>query len=69
MDLTEDQRALAEDLKALRKGHKAERHELKRSMKQDRIDTLKGYVEGDLSRAQINDRIERKHTEMIESSQ
>ena len=66
VDLTEDQRALAEDLKALRKGHKAERHDLKRSMKQDRIDTLKGYVEGDLSRAQINDRIERKHTEMIE---
>ena len=66
VDLTEDQRALAEDLKALRKGYKAERHDLKRSMKQDRIDTLKGYVEGDLSRAQINDRIERKHTEMIE---
>ena len=66
VDLTEDQRALAEDLKALRKGHKAERHELKRSMKQDRIDTLKGYIEGDLSRAQINDRIESKHTEMME---
>ena len=66
VDLTEDQRALAEDLKALRKGHKAERHDLKRTMKQDRIDILKGYAEGDLSRAQINDRIERKHTEMIE---
>ena len=66
VDLTEDQRALAEDLKALRKGHKADRHELKRSMKQDRIDTLKGYAEGDLSRAQINDRIERKHTEMVD---
>ena len=66
VDLTEDQRALSEDLKALRKGYKNERHELKRSMKQDRIDTLKGYAEGDLSRSQINDRIERKHTEMVE---
>ncbi len=66
VDLTEDQRALGEDLKALRKGHKTERHELKRSMKQDRIDTLKGYAEGDLSRTQINARIERKHTEMVE---
>ena len=66
VDLTEDQRALTEDLKALRKGHKAERHDLMRSMKLDRIDTLKSYVEGNLSRAQINDRIERKHTEMIE---
>lgn len=66
VDLTEDQRALAEDLKALRKGHKAERYELKRSTNQDRIDTLKGYVDGDLSRTQINARIERKHTEMVE---
>lgn len=66
VDLTEDQRALTEDLKALRKGHKTERHELKRSIRQDRIDTLKGYAEGELSRAQINSRIERKHTEMVE---
>jgi hypothetical protein len=66
VDLTEDQRVLAEDVKTLRKGHKAERHELKRSMKQDRIDTLKGYAEGDLSRSQINARIERKHTEMVD---
>jgi hypothetical protein len=66
VDLTEDQRALAEDLKSLRKGHMADRHELKRSMNQHRIDTLKGYVDGDLSRAQINDRIERKYAEMVE---
>ena len=66
VDLTEDQRALAEDLKALRKGHKTERHELKRSMKQERIDSLKGYAEGEFSRTQINSRIERKHNEMLE---
>jgi hypothetical protein len=66
VDLTEDQRALTEDLKGERKAHKAERHELKRSMKQDRIDALKGYAEGDLSRADINDQIEDKHREMSE---
>lgn len=66
VDLTEDQRVLTEDLKSLRKGHRSELHELKRSMKQDRIDTLKGYAQGELSREQINARIERKHTEMLE---
>ena len=66
VDLTEDQLALTEDVKSLRKGHKAERHELKRSMTQDRIDTLKGYVDGELSREQINAQIERKHTEMLQ---
>jgi hypothetical protein len=66
VDLTPDQRALAEDLKAERTAHKEDRHELKRSMKQDRIDTLKGYAAGDLSRSQVNAKIEDKHTEMIE---
>lgn len=66
VDLTEDQRALTEDLKALRKAHRTEFQELKRSMKQDRVDTLKGYVEGELSREQINDQIERKHTDMMQ---
>lgn len=66
VDLTEDQRALTEDIKSLRKGHMAERHELKRSMKQDGVDTLKGYAQGDLSREQINARIERKHTDMLQ---
>ena len=65
VDLTPDQRALAEDLKNQRKAHKEDRHELKRSMKQDRIDILKGYVEGDLSRSQINARIQRKHDDMM----
>ena len=65
VDLTPDQRALAEDLKNQRKAHKEDRHELKRSMKQDRIDTLKGYAEGDLSRSQINVRIQRKHDDMM----
>lgn len=65
VDLTPDQRALAEDLKNQRKAHKEDRHELKRSMKQDRIDTLKGYAEGDLSRSQINARIQRKHDDRM----
>lgn len=65
VDLTPDQRALAEDLKNQRKAHKEDRHALKRSMKQDRIDTLKGYAEGDLSRSQINARIQRKHDDMM----
>ena len=66
VELSEDQQALVEDLKALRKGHKAERHEFKRSMKQDRIDTLKGYAAGELSRVQINAQLERKHSEMMD---
>ena len=66
VELTEDQRALADDLQSLRKEHKAERQDLKRSMRQDRVETLVGYVEGDLSRAQINARIESTHRNMVE---
>ncbi len=66
VELTEDQRALAEDLKSLHKEHKAERKDLKRSMMQERVQTLKGYVDGDLSRTDIYDRIESKHQEMVE---
>lgn len=66
VNLSADQKALVEDLKGERKAHKTERHDLKRSMKQDRIDTLKGYAEGDLSRADIKDQIEDKHREMSE---
>ena len=66
VDLSADQKALVEDLKGERKAHKEDRHELKRATKQDRIDALKGYAEGDLSRADINDQIEDKHRKMSE---
>lgn len=66
VELTEDQRALAIDLKAQKKEHREGRHEMKRAMMQQRIETLTGYANGTLSRRDVNAQIETHHTEMIQ---
>jgi hypothetical protein len=66
VELTEDQRALAADLKAQKKEHREGRHEMKRAMMQQRIETLTGYANGTLSRRDVNAQIERHHAEMME---
>lgn len=66
VELTEDQRALAADLKAQKKEHREGRHEMKRAMMQQRIETLTGYANGTLSRRDVNAQIETHHTEMIQ---
>lgn len=66
VELTEDQRALAADLKAQKQEHRESRHEMKRAMMQQRIETLTGYANGDLSRGDVNAQIESHHAEMME---
>ena len=66
VELTEDQQALAADLKVQKKEFREERHELKKSMTQQHRDILIGYASGEWSRTQVKRQIEASQAEMIE---
>lgn len=67
VELSADQRALVEDLKSQRKAHRGDRHEQRREMMLARVETLQGYADGSLSRADVDAQLADTHRDRREA--